>query len=225
MPGYHASALALDASLKNNVVIYYGQGVGQDRLSHFCNQTSMHIINIGFINEGYSSVPGGWQEGPALHWWWSVDGFDFDVECNGGVGWSAMIDRLRLHYSQVSDQTFFISGAPQRPIPDAQLGAAIKNSVFDFIWVQWYNSPFCAAANGTGFNFDKWVEVIREGANEDAKLFIGLPASKTAANASYYLTPAPPPQFPLPLLPLLALAPALALVPTVAPAPASPRSQ
>lgn len=48
---FASTAIALDASLKNNVAVYYGQGADQPRLSHFCEQTTMDIINIGFIHE------------------------------------------------------------------------------------------------------------------------------------------------------------------------------
>jgi chitinase len=53
---FASTANALDASLKNNVAVYWGQGADQPRLSHFCEQTSMDIINIGFIHEFPSFV-------------------------------------------------------------------------------------------------------------------------------------------------------------------------
>ncbi|CAG8169810.1 unnamed protein product, partial [Penicillium nalgiovense] len=278
---FASSAVAVDASLKNNVAVYYGQGYNQPRLKHFCEQTTSDIINIGFINQFPKHVgdfPGSnfanqcngaffpgtellsgchqiWQDIPSCKaagktillsigggtataqsipdeatavWfadflWYSfgpynpaisslgwteelaglafprpfltssVDGFDFDIEYNGGVGYAAMINRLRWHFTKSPEQTYYISGAPQCPIPDAQLSNAIANSHFDFIWVQWYNTGGCSAADwvhGTGkFNFDDWVGVIEKSANPNAKLFIGLPASKDAANAGFYLTP------------------------------------
>lgn len=48
---FASSAIAVDASLKNNVAVYYGQGDNQPRLKHFCEQTTSDIINIGFINQ------------------------------------------------------------------------------------------------------------------------------------------------------------------------------
>ncbi|KAJ6002223.1 hypothetical protein N7522_007450 [Penicillium canescens] len=268
---FASSAFAVDASLKNNVAVYYGQGSNQPRLRHFCDQTSNDIINLGFINEFPTAVndwPGSnfanqcdgtvfdgtnllsgchqiWEDIPycqelgktvllsigggsatdqylkddeTAEWfadflWHSfgpydlanslgyprpfltagVDGFDFDIEYNGSVGWAAMINRLRSYYDQYPEQKMYISGAPQCPIPDAQLSDAIKNSVFDFIWVQFYNTAACSARNwvdGHGdFDFGQWVEVIEASANPDAKLYIGLPASSDAANEGYYLTP------------------------------------
>ncbi|KAJ5689350.1 hypothetical protein N7462_003742 [Penicillium macrosclerotiorum] len=266
-----APSSALNADLKTNVAVYYGQGAYQPRLSHFCEETSLDIINLGFINvfpESVGGYPGSnfgnqcdgnvyagtqllsgchqiWEDIPVCKalgktimlslggetayqkledeltaiWfadflWYSfgpenpnytdvyprpfldnsVDGFDFDIEHDGGYGYAIMINRLRTHFEEYPDQTFYISGAPQCTIPDEQLSNAISDSVFDFIWVQFYNTPACSARsffNGTGdFNYGDWVDVILDSANPSAKLFIGLPAAEGAAATGDYLTPA-----------------------------------
>ncbi|OJJ08043.1 hypothetical protein ASPVEDRAFT_101126, partial [Aspergillus versicolor CBS 583.65] len=127
-----------------------------------------------------------------------VDGFDFDIEYNVCIliftGYANMIKRLRRRFEEVPERRFYISAAPQCPIPDEQLGVAIANSVIDFVWVQFYNSNPCSArdfvaGSKNGFNFDEWVQVIKNGANPNAKLYVGLPASALAANLGYYLTP------------------------------------
>lgn len=104
-----------------------------------------------------------------------------------------MIQKLRSHFDEVPTRKFYISGAPQCQIPDAQLSDAIKNAVFDYIWVQFYNTPSCAAskyAQGTpGFNFDDWVTVVKNSANPNARLLVGLPANEAAANPGFYLSP------------------------------------
>ncbi|KAL4894576.1 glycoside hydrolase superfamily [Aspergillus ambiguus] len=269
---------AFDAQSKTNVAVYYGQGANQPRLSEFCADTSLDIINIGFVNifpdQGALNWPGSnfgnqcdgttyeiggastqllsgchqiaedipicqaagkkvflslggaypdnqailsentalafadflWLSfGPVNQSWVdvggprpfrdvSVDGFDFDIEHNGGFGYADMVNRLREHYAEVPDRTFYISGAPQCMIPDAQLSDAIANSPFDFVWVQFYNTAGCSAmdyvlGNTPGFNYDAWVDVIKKSANPKAKLLVGLPASETVVNAGYYLTP------------------------------------
>ncbi|KAJ5723705.1 hypothetical protein N7488_001740 [Penicillium malachiteum] len=266
---FMSTTLAVDADLKSNVAVYYGQGANQLRLSHFCQETSLDIINLGFINVFPKEVgdwPGSnfgnqcdgtyynnslllagchqiWEDIPVCkamgktvllslggssadpvvmshevaEWfadflWYSfgpynasaveqgfprpfqnnsVDGFDFDIESDGGHGYGSMIDRLRDHYTNYPEYQFYISGAPQCPIPDLQLSYAIQNSHFDFIWVQFYNTFACSArafVDGLStFNFASWVDVIQASANPDAKLYIGLPAGEAAANAGYYL--------------------------------------
>ncbi|KAJ5182912.1 hypothetical protein N7492_000528 [Penicillium capsulatum] len=123
----------------------------------------------------------------------SVDGFDFDIEHNGGSGYATLVNRLRSHFLEFPTRTFYISGSPQCPIPDAQLSKAIADSHFDFVWVQFYNTAGCSAAeyvHGTGhFNYGEWVTAIKQSANPSAKLYVGLPASKSAANAAYYIEP------------------------------------
>ncbi|KAJ5280254.1 hypothetical protein N7478_005626 [Penicillium angulare] len=270
MSSFLSASFALDVDLQSNVAVYYGQGANQPRLSHFCEETSMDIINLGFINvfpkkvgdwpgsnfgnqcdgtvyDGTSLLKGChqiWEDIPSCkangktvllsiggdsanpgdmsdevaEWfadflWYSfgpvnasavaegfprpfelnvLDGFDFDIESDGGDGYAAMINRLRSHYAKYPLESFYISGAPQCNIPDQQLSDAISNSHFDFIWVQFYNTDACyarafisGALPGTvGFDFDGWVNVIKTSANPDAKLFVGLPAAVGAASVS-----------------------------------------
>ncbi|KAJ5118130.1 hypothetical protein N7526_011153 [Penicillium atrosanguineum] len=115
----------------------------------------------------------------------SVDGFDLDIENSGSTGWATVVNRLRSNFKQYPDETFYISAAPQCSIPDQQLSDAIANSVFDFIWVQFYNTAGCSASDyfDGGFNFASWIQVIKESANPHTKLFIGLPASKDVERA------------------------------------------
>ncbi|KAI9041665.1 class III chitinase ChiA1 [Aspergillus affinis] len=274
-------AFAFDAQSKSNVAVYYGQGYEQPRLREICQDASVDIINLGFINVFPGQGAGGWPGsnfanqcdgktyeiggvkthllsgchqlvediplcqaagkkvllslggaspdtqrilsetdallftdflwgafGPIDDAWVAmdgprpfgdvvVDGFDFDIEHNGGFGYATMIDRFREHFDLIPDRTFYISGAPQCSIPDQQLGLAIAASVFDFVWVQFYNTAGCSArdffnvaGNGKGgFSYDAWVNVIKNGRNRAAKLYIGLPASESAAKPGYYLTP------------------------------------
>ncbi|KAJ5811828.1 hypothetical protein N7474_008129 [Penicillium riverlandense] len=265
-----------------NVAVYYGQGANQQRLSHFCGETSLDIINLAFLNvfpdqgNGYPGTNFGNQCGSATYsingnvtqflsdcpqlaedipvcqtagkkvfvslggaypatqeitsdqsaldfanfiWGafgpvtdeWTqadgprpfgdavVDGFDFDIEHNGSFvigalsGYAMMINQLKTLYATVPDRQFYLSAAPQCPIPDPQLKVTINKGMFDYIWVQYYNTASCAAINyaqnATGFNYDEWVDVILASSNPDARLFIGLPASEDSAYSGYYLTP------------------------------------
>lgn len=124
-----------------------------------------------------------------------VDGFDFDIEHNGGAGYAAMITRLRELYQTDSSRTYYISGAPQCVTPDAQLSDAIAHSWFDFIWIQFFNTRGCSARDyidGTGhMTFDDWVSIAKASFNPNAKVFIGLPADVSAVFKSiFYLEPA-----------------------------------
>ncbi|RMJ21370.1 chitinase [Aspergillus sp. HF37] len=269
---------AFDAQVKTNVAVYYGQGANQKRLRHFCQETSMDIINLAFLNifpdQGVNGYPetnfgnqcgsqtfdingentgllshcpyliedipfcqaagkkvllslGGaspdnqkiesegsakafadflWYAfGPPTDMWAEnglprpfkdvvLDGFDFDIEHNGGFGYAIMANRLRDRFKEMPSRRFYLSAAPQCPIPDDQLSDAIANAPFDFIWVQFYNNPGCAAVNyviGGQFNYDAWVDVVRKSANPSAKLFIGLPGSMGAVEEGWYYMPAP----------------------------------
>ncbi|KAJ9407395.1 CAZyme family GH18 [Paecilomyces variotii] len=64
-------AVAFDAQSESNVVVYYGQGYNQPRLSQICQETSLDIINIGFVNVFPDVGEGGWP------------GSNFGNQCNG----------------------------------------------------------------------------------------------------------------------------------------------
>ncbi|KAL9612291.1 MAG: hypothetical protein Q9167_003115 [Letrouitia subvulpina] len=141
-----------------------------------------------------------------------VDGFDFDIESSvtGGDpsslyrGYAKIIQTLRGHFS-TSGKDFFISGAPQCVVPDTHLAEPIENAWFDFLFIQFYNTPQCSARSyfnasygsydgqPTTISFDKWVNFIRTTAlNKDVKLFIGLPAApltQLAYETTMYIAP------------------------------------
>ncbi|KAI9675056.1 MAG: hypothetical protein M1817_001462 [Caeruleum heppii] len=126
-----------------------------------------------------------------------VDGFDFDIEYNGNVGYGAMAARLRQLYATDLSKKYYISAAPQCPLPDKQLGQPILDAVFDFIWIQFYNTGGCSARDfiaKTGrMSYDDWITFITAATSKskDAKVYIGLPGSIYAVpgGPQYYLNP------------------------------------
>ncbi|KAI8966691.1 glycoside hydrolase family 18 protein [Daldinia sp. FL1419] len=130
-----------------------------------------------------------------------VDGFDFDLESNNGSEYyQYMIAKLREHFKSDSSHTYYITGAPQCPIPEPNMGVIIGNSTFDYLWPQFYNNnnytyPCALPINGNApFNYDQWVEWTADTPSADAKIFIGVPAAPLAANGAptgetYYATP------------------------------------
>ncbi|KAL7948626.1 family 18 glycoside hydrolase [Trichoderma barbatum] len=127
-----------------------------------------------------------------------VNGFDFDIELNAGSQYyQYMISTLRSNFASDPKNTYYISGAPQCPIPEPNMGEIISSSQFDYLWVQFYNNnPTCSLGlpGDAPFNFNDWVTFISTTPSKNAKLFIGAPASTLAANgnsggAKYYATP------------------------------------
>ncbi|WEW57459.1 Chitinase 2 [Emydomyces testavorans] len=53
-------SLGLDPNSRSNLAVYWGQGSGQNRLSYFCQKTTLDIIIVGFINVFPDQGPGGW---------------------------------------------------------------------------------------------------------------------------------------------------------------------
>lgn len=131
-----------------------------------------------------------------------VDGWDFDIEVNGGSSqyYKYMIAKLRSNFAKDSSHKYYITGAPQCPIPEPNMGEIISSSQFDYLFVQWYNNnnytvPCALPINGNApFNYNNWTSFIASTPSSNAKIFIGVPASPLGANgtpagATYYATP------------------------------------
>ncbi|CAO3594147.1 unnamed protein product [Absidia cylindrospora] len=109
-----------------------------------------------------------------------IDGFDFDIEGGGATGYATLSDSLK----SLSNNKLLVTGAPQCPFPDAMLGDALDNAVFDAVFVQFYNN-YCSPS-GSNFNFDSWDKwASSTSKNKDVKVFLGLPGSSTAAGSGY----------------------------------------
>ncbi|KAM3447094.1 hypothetical protein MY3296_009040 [Beauveria thailandica] len=122
-----------------------------------------------------------------------VNGWDFDIESNRGNNfYPDMIAKLRGNFGSDSSNQYFITGAPQCPIPEPNMNEMITTAQFDYLWVQFYNNPGCSV-DGT-INFDDWKKNIANTPSAKAKIFIGVPASPlgatgTQSGAKYYLEP------------------------------------
>ncbi|KAH8799734.1 putative endochitinase precursor [Xylogone sp. PMI_703] len=118
-----------------------------------------------------------------------VDGWDFDIESNpnnSGQFLGELVTKLRSYIATDPSHTYYISGAPQCPLPEENMGAAIKSAQFDWLFIQFYNNDGCSAYqlfnnDGGSFNYDSWVSYVKGTPSQNAKLFVGLPASKTAS--------------------------------------------
>jgi len=80
-----------------------------------------------------------------------IDGFDLDIEGGSTTGYTAFVNRLQTHYATDSSKSYYISAAPQCPLPDAYLNTVLTTAHVDFIFVQFYNN-YCTthfeSANG-----------------------------------------------------------------------------
>lgn len=122
-----------------------------------------------------------------------LDGVDLDIEGGGGNGYAAFLTSLRSLMS-ASGRRYYVSGAPQCPYPDAYTGPSPGTALgdaagaFDFLWVQFYNNNPCQYSNGNANNllasWRQWSSWMAN-ANPNMKLFLGVPASKSAADSGY----------------------------------------
>ncbi|CAI7627436.1 unnamed protein product [Penicillium pancosmium] len=112
-----------------------------------------------------------------------VNGWDFDIEISSGSQYyQHLINKLRSNFPSDPANTYYITGAPQCPIPEPNMQQMITSTQFDYLWIQFYNNPSCSV-NGP-INFRSWVDNVAGTPSSDAKLFIGLPASPLAATGT-----------------------------------------
>jgi len=69
-----------------------------------------------------------------------IDGFDLDIEGGASTGYAAFVNRMRQHYASDTSKSYYISAAPQCPLPDAYLNTVLTTAHVDFIFVQFYNN-------------------------------------------------------------------------------------
>ncbi|KAH7126716.1 glycoside hydrolase superfamily, partial [Dendryphion nanum] len=298
---YASTASAVfDAKSNSNVAVYWGQGRDQIGLSEVCEDPSIDIVNVGFVNyfpkkvgdypgtnfanacsgTNYNntdgteskllnscpgigpgikkcqangkkvllSIGGGYPHdyylpsvevakyfaeflwgafGPQTAKWVRdgkprpfgdavFDGFDLDIEASEEpnppfadykwANYAAFVTHLKKELFPKALGQYYISGAPQCVIPDARLADAIQNSLFDFIFVQFYNTPQCSVraglneiqgkppnVNGAKFTFNDWVTWLNTySLNKEVKIYIGLVGDTHGVekDKESYLTPA-----------------------------------
>ncbi|KAJ1388785.1 Serine-threonine/tyrosine-protein kinase, catalytic domain [Sesbania bispinosa] len=113
-----------------------------------------------------------------------LDGIDFAI---GGSTftqhWEDLARYLKSHSTTVR-KNVYLSAAPQCLFPDSALGKALETGLFDYVWIQFYNNPLCQYSQGNVYNlinsWNQWATSLKTG-----KIFLGLPASPTAAASGY----------------------------------------
>ncbi|KAJ3695177.1 hypothetical protein LUZ60_000554 [Juncus effusus] len=111
-----------------------------------------------------------------------LDGIDFDIEL-GGMSYYDQLAKYLSAYS-TSSKKVYLSAAPQCPYPDSHLNSALSTGLFDYVWVQFYNNAPCQYSSGDisklKSSWDTWTSSIKA-----TKIFLGVPASTSAANSGY----------------------------------------
>ncbi|XP_058727756.1 acidic endochitinase-like [Vicia villosa] len=119
----------------------------------------------------------------------TLDGIDFDIEGGTNLYW----DDLARNLDNIRQQNryFYLSAAPQCFLPDYYLDKAIRTGLFDYIFVQFYNNPPCqfdsARSDATLLlrSWHDWTSLVLP----NNTVFLGLPASPSAAPSGGYITP------------------------------------
>ncbi|EJD48950.1 glycoside hydrolase, partial [Auricularia subglabra TFB-10046 SS5] len=115
-----------------------------------------------------------------------LDGIDLDIEGGGTALFASFVKQLRSHFD--SSKKYYVTAAPQCVFPDANLGETLNNAEIDAVYVQFYNN-YCGLQNydnPNAWNFAQWDDWAKNTSpNKDVKIYIGAPASQTAAGSGY----------------------------------------
>lgn len=107
-----------------------------------------------------------------------VDGYDLDIEGGGSTGYTAFVKEMR----RIEPGVIF-GAAPQCVYPDAYLQPVLDAADIDYAFVQFYNN-YCSPDQQ--FNFDTWDNwASTKAVNKNVRVFLGTPASRSAANGGY----------------------------------------
>ncbi|VDC03044.1 unnamed protein product [Peniophora sp. CBMAI 1063] len=113
-----------------------------------------------------------------------LDGLDLDIESGSSAHYDTFVNTIRS-LSAGASKRYYITAAPQCPFPDEWIQPALDASLFDAVFVQFYNN-FCELSEPNNYNFDTWASWAKSGSdNKDIKIFIGAPASSKAAGTGY----------------------------------------
>nr|AFK43450.1 unknown [Medicago truncatula] len=116
----------------------------------------------------------------------TLDGIDFDIE---GAATNLYWDDLARELDNLRQQNsyFYLSAAPQCPMPDYYLDKAIKTGLFGYILVQFYHNTPCqydqinSDATDLLKSWNAWTSSVLP----NNTVFMGLPASPDAASEGY----------------------------------------
>ncbi|KAJ3854421.1 glycoside hydrolase [Lentinula lateritia] len=116
-----------------------------------------------------------------------LDGIDLDIEGGGTANFAAFVTKIRT-LAEGASKAYYITGAPQCPFPDANLDTVLNAVGFDAVYVQFYNnycevSNYNVAGDWDFSSWDNWAKTTSP--NPDVKIYIGAPASSTAATNGY----------------------------------------
>ncbi|KAG9456901.1 hypothetical protein H6P81_001409 [Aristolochia fimbriata] len=112
-----------------------------------------------------------------------LDGIDFDIEGGTNQHWDDLA-RYLSGYGTKQGKKVYLTAAPQCPFPDAWIGGALKTGLFDCVWVQFYNNPPCQYSSGDITDLkNAWKQWVS--ATPATKIFLGLPASPSAAGSGF----------------------------------------
>ncbi|KAG5729488.1 Chitinase 1 [Termitomyces sp. T112] len=115
-----------------------------------------------------------------------LDGIDLDIETGDSTHYAAFVNRLRSHTGK-ANKKYHLTAAPQCVYPDAHVGTVLDAVPFDAVYVQFYNN-WCGLqnyGNNNAWNYDTWDRWAKNSANKNVKIYIGAPASPTAAGSGY----------------------------------------
>ncbi|KAI9010921.1 glycoside hydrolase family 18 protein [Phycomyces nitens] len=116
-----------------------------------------------------------------------LDGIDLDIEGGKPTYYSAFLTKLLERYNG-STKKYYLTAAPQCVFPDANLQETLDVIPFDAIYVQFYNNPCGLQAydKPSQWNFGTWdYWATHVSPNPDVKIYIGAPASQSAAGGGY----------------------------------------
>ncbi|CZT16219.1 uncharacterized protein RCC_02061 [Ramularia collo-cygni] len=190
--------------------IFLSLGGGAKPTNQYLPSDASGLAFADFLWSSFGPVNSSWT-GPRPFGNATIDGFDFDIESDISTplpsnvpsdymtrGYVSMVNYFKnTLFPQDPSKSYYLSAAPQCIVPDAHFATVMNNAWFDFMFIQFYNTPRCSARAGINrskgigqydISFERWTTYATT-LNPNIKFFIGLPGAAASAVQGDYLNP------------------------------------
>lgn len=112
------------------------------------------------------------------------DGIDFAIDQSKSTRYWDDLAKYLVRYNLVGRKKVYLTAAPHCQFPNKKFDKALRTGLFDYVWVQFYESPSCQYNDGdTSKLLNSWK--IWSSTRYIRSLFMGLPAAPWEAGNGY----------------------------------------
>ncbi|KAG0538766.1 hypothetical protein BDA96_03G264900 [Sorghum bicolor] len=177
-------AAMVGSTSAGNIAVYWGQNGNEGTLADTCNSGLYAYVILAFLTTfGNGQTPVLNLAGHCDPGSGGCTGLSSDIQTCQSQGIKVLLSIGGATGSYGLSSTDDANSVADY-LWNSYLGAALQTGQFDNVWIQFYNNPGCAYANGDDTNlvnaWSTWTSSVTAGS-----FYLGLPASTQAAGSGY----------------------------------------